>query len=335
MVGLARDGIGDWRLIRCIGEGAFGAVYEAERQSGGGQRAAVKVLHPHIAVHPDIQRRFVNEARAAARAEHENIVRIFDSGISDGTCYVAMELLAGQTLRSILQSSGPLGLFRTLDLGAQIADGLAAAHAIGVVHRDLKPDNLFVMRRDAGEHVKVLDFGIAKLRNEGDHETRSGTLLGTPAYMAPDQWLSLPDLDGRSDIYALGSILFECLTGRLPLDAETSHGWMHAHLSEPPLDGELFGVRPAVASLIRWMLAKRRESRIGSMPHVAAELRALRHILEDAAPRPSTGVVARCVPAAMILTPLSGRFHISARHSILSPLRNGQAIAGLGIAVLG
>jgi len=112
--------IGTWRLVRRIGEGAFGAVYEAERGPGG-QRAAVKVLHPHIAAHPDIQRRFINEARAAARAEHGNIVRIFDSGIDAGTCFVAMELLAGSTLRAVLGASGPLSLFRTLELGAQVA----------------------------------------------------------------------------------------------------------------------------------------------------------------------------------------------------------------------
>jgi serine/threonine-protein kinase len=184
--------VGNWRLTRRLGEGAFGAVYEAENAAIAGKRAAVKILHPHLAVNADLKRRFINEASAASRAEHENLIQIFDGGITpDGTCYLVMEFLRGRTLAAALEQDGALGVARSVAIVAQIAAGLAAAHDLGIVHRDLKPENIFLLSRPTQpDFVKVLDFGIAKLSGDldvgGGGATRTGTLLGTPAYMSPE-----------------------------------------------------------------------------------------------------------------------------------------------------
>src|SRR5262249_32271156 len=148
----------------------------------------------------EFKRRFVNEANAASRADHENIVQIFDAGVApDGTCYVVMELLKGEPLSHLLQR-GRLDPDRLGNPALQVASALRAAHEIGVVHRDLKPDNIFVVQRESNrEFLKVLDFGVAKLLAEGEvNVTHAGMLIGTPAYMSPEQWQTLPDIDGRA-----------------------------------------------------------------------------------------------------------------------------------------
>ncbi|HNN98515.1 MAG TPA: serine/threonine-protein kinase, partial [Pseudomonadota bacterium] len=149
--------IGNWQLLRLLGEGAFGAVYEAQHQAIAGRRAAIKVLDPQMAVRPDIKRRFVNEASAASRIAQENIVQVFDGGVTeDGACYVVMELLTGQSLAQIL-TRGRLNVGRTLNIGIQAATALQAAHNVGIIHRDLKPDNIYIVSRDHNpEFLKVL-----------------------------------------------------------------------------------------------------------------------------------------------------------------------------------
>lgn len=267
--------LGNWRVLRPLGVGGFGTVYEAEHSSIPGRRSAIKVLHPQMALNADIKRRFLNEASAASRAEHENIVQIFDGGVAaDGTCYVVMELLSGQSLEKLL-SDGPLTVPRTLAIATQVAAALAAAHKLGIVHRDLKPDNIFIIPRETSpEFVKVLDFGIAKLQ-DGSGATQAGTWMGTPPYMAPEQWQTQPDIDGRADLYALGVILFRCLMGRLPFSGATPFAWLEAHLYEPV--PELTGVRPpALAELVQRLLAKRREDRPASAQEVLRELTHLR-----------------------------------------------------------
>jgi serine/threonine protein kinase/formylglycine-generating enzyme required for sulfatase activity len=274
---LSGRALGNWQLVRRLGEGGFGSVYQAQHRSIPGRQAAVKVLHPHMAWHKDIQRRFVTEASVASQADHENIIQIFDGGVSDdGFCYVAMEFLKGQSLAECLQREGRLSLTRTLDILAQVASALEAAHQMGVVHRDLKPDNIFlIQRKTKSDFVKVLDFGIAKLQS-GEKNTQSGMMLGTPIYMSPEQWQTLPDIDGRADLYALGIILFECLTGKAPYDAPTSFALMMAHINGPIPDiSKIVPTPPQVCSLLSGLMAKQREHRPPSASWVAQELHRL------------------------------------------------------------
>lgn len=266
--------IGNWRLQRQLGEGAFGSVFEAEHVNIPERKAAVKLLHVHMSLREDIKRRFVNEARAASRADHDNIVQVYDAGnTDDGLWYVVMEFLRGESLAKLLQN-GRLEVARALRIAVQIVQGLQAAHSLDIVHRDLKPDNLFIIKKAANpDFVKILDFGIAKI-HDPSNSTKTGTLMGTPAYMSPEQWQTLPDIDGRSDFYSLGVILFECLAGQLPFSASTVYMWQVAHLTQDPPDISTFAsLPPSLRQLVMRLLAKRREDRPQSPEQILELLR--------------------------------------------------------------
>ena len=274
--------VGNWRLKERIGSGSFGAVYRAEHVSLKGTAAAVKVLYPALALEAAVKQRFINEACASSRARHENIVQIFDGGVSDdGLCYVVMELLEGVTLRSLTQK-GPIEMRRLIAIAIQVARGLGAAHDAGIVHRDLKPDNLLITRRhDGTDFVKVLDFGVAKLRDSAGAATQAGTLLGTFEYMAPEQWKTAPDLDGRADLYGLGVVLFLGATGQLPYRATAPIELMKAHLHAPVPDPSTIGPVPVPLSrLIQRMMAKDRSARPANARAVVQELESVRESLD-------------------------------------------------------
>ena len=232
--------IGNYRIERLIGEGGMGKVYLAEHPSIGRQ-AAVKVLTPTDAGDPQIVSRFITEARAANAIRHPNIVDIYDSGVLDGgTPYIVMEYLEGETLAQTM-ARGRVPVADAIDWGCQIAEALAAAHAREVVHRDLKPDNLFLVpdpRRFGKKQIKVLDFGIAKLQRRSFdqvHMTRTGALLGTPLYMSPEQCMSMKNIDARTDIYSLGVILYEMVAGRRPFDGDGVYAVISMHINEKPV----------------------------------------------------------------------------------------------------
>ncbi|HEY1587078.1 MAG TPA: serine/threonine-protein kinase, partial [Polyangia bacterium] len=219
-------------LVEKIGEGGMGAVYLAEQPTMG-RRAVVKLLHPALSRDVQVSARFNLEARAAAALNHPHIVTVYNYGaLPDGVLYLAMEHLDGRDLERTIEESGRLSAVRAVHIARQICDALAEAHAHGVVHRDLKPSNVMLVTRGRDdEFVKVLDFGIAKVR--GVALTSTGMIFGTPEYMSPEQ-LRGATLDGRSDLYALGVVLFEMLTGRLPFAGETPEELMMSHLDALP-----------------------------------------------------------------------------------------------------
>jgi serine/threonine-protein kinase len=212
---------GSYRVTGVLGKGGMGTVFSAEHVTIG-KRAAIKILNGEYAKDPNIVARFFREARIVNEIRHENIVDIFDFGTEkDGTPYFVMELLEGEAISSRLKKERPFPENLVLDVGVQVAQALAAVHRMGVVHRDLKPDNIFLVERAKRQNfVKLLDFGIAKVMEGGaeDHLTRTGTILGTPVYMAPEQ-IKGRSVDQRTDVYSLGAILYELATGRPPFMA--------------------------------------------------------------------------------------------------------------------
>jgi serine/threonine-protein kinase len=215
------DTLGPYTIVRAIGRGAAGAVYEARKQPLD-KRIALKLLHAGALANAHQLGRFQREARAAAALRHPNIVDVDDVGVIDGVAFLAMEFLEGETLGALLKREGPLPVGTALDLMLPVLSAVAAINESGVVHRDLKPDNVFLWRAGGQTHPKLLDFGVAKLADPGagNELTQTGDLVGTPNYMAPEQWKSARDATAQSDQWALAVILFRCLTGRLPFEAD-------------------------------------------------------------------------------------------------------------------
>ncbi len=212
-----------FRIERLLGAGAMGEVY-AIRHELTRHRRALKLLHASVRMVPDIVRRFLDEASAAGRAGNAHLVETFDAGIlPSGEPYVVMELLDGETLSAVLERQGSLAAEDAAEWVAQAAEGIDAAHRSGIIHRDLKPDNLFLTERDGRPFVKILDFGVSKFATEsgGMSHTRAGAMYGSPAYMSPEQLTGSVDIDARTDVFALGVVLFQGLTGKLPFDAPT------------------------------------------------------------------------------------------------------------------
>jgi len=233
------DMVGEYRILGLLGEGGFGTVYRAEHPVIG-KPAAVKIMGRQFAGSGEMASRFVAEARAVNRIRHKNLIDIFSFGVlADGRPYYVMELLQGATLEELLNSRGRLSVSEALPLLGRVARALDAAHVNGIIHRDLKPDNVFVEIDDDGAlNPKLLDFGIAKLL-EADaatpqsHRTRTGAPIGTPAYMSPEQCRGT-GVDPRTDVYSLGVMAHQLLTGRLPFEAESVMDIMVAHTSQQP-----------------------------------------------------------------------------------------------------
>jgi serine/threonine protein kinase len=267
---------GNYRSISLLGEGGMGAVYLAEHPDIG-RKVAVKVLRSEFSRDEQLLGRFLNEARAANAIRHPNIIEILDSGTTEqGMPYLVMELLEGEVLAGRMRRLGRLPLPTALEFTYQTASAVGAAHRKSIVHRDLKPDNLFIVPDEndpARERIKVLDFGIAKLQVHamGDSvKTRTGTLMGTPVYMSPEQAMGTKEVDHRSDIYSLGVILFEMVCGKPPFFSQGFGELVHLHLNVPPPPPRTLvpSLPLPMESLILKMLAKRPEDRFPSMASV-------------------------------------------------------------------
>jgi serine/threonine-protein kinase len=299
---------GRYRVVAKLGAGGMGTVFRAE-QVAVKRPIALKVLDPAMTANPELVRRFQAEAEVVARLSHPNTVTLFDFGQDDaGLLYIAMELVPGKSLRDVIAREAPLGPYRAVDVAEQIASSLADAHSHGIVHRDLKPDNVILSER-AGrrDFARVLDFGIAKLFDDGAHTpapamTRAGQILGTPQYMSPEQ-VTGRTVDGRTDIYALGVMLYEMLTGRPPFTGDSLIALLSAHLHDPPppLPPQL-GVPMPLERLLFACLAKEAAQRPPDMVTVATTLADLRTLL-DPGPRRKSSAIGAMPP---LPTPLPG-----------------------------
>jgi serine/threonine-protein kinase len=272
----------------------MGEVFLAEHRNID-RFAAIKLLLPEMSSNEEIVARFFNEARAASRIKHPGIVEILDCDMhASGRAYIVMEFLEGESLGDCLKRVGRLDQAAALDVLDQIARALEAAHAKAIIHRDLKPDNVFLASTGDGQPpvVKVLDFGIAKLAAEGDgqQKTKTGNLLGTPLYMSPEQCRGAGKIDNRSDVYSLGCIAYELLTGRPPFVREGAGELLVAHILETParVSSHVPGVAPEIDALIAAMLEKEPAQRPGSMSEVAAKIEAVTGFARPGVPVGST-----------------------------------------------
>lgn len=265
-----------YRLDAKIGFGGMGDVYRASRLLIGDQ-VAIKILHATHVSDPQAGERFRREAQAAARLKHPNAVSIYDFGVTDdGLVYLVMELVEGQSLRQIIKQQGPLPPATVSEITNQVCSALQIAHQHDVVHRDLKPDNIMVHVTISGLQVKVLDFGIAKLRDlTTSNLTMTGNVMGTPHYMSPEQCLG-EEIDSRSDLYSLGVVIYQMLTGSLPFNSSTSTAVVMQHVNKEPPSLRFINrsISPAVEMVVLRALAKRREHRPQSADALARELSA-------------------------------------------------------------
>ncbi|HXJ23762.1 MAG TPA: protein kinase [Polyangia bacterium] len=285
---------GRYYVRRLCGEGGMGRVYEAEHIDIG-RRVALKILHPAYSQTPDLVERLRREARAASKIAHPNVVDVTDSGTTnDGAFFFVMEYLEGVELGELIYRQGKLDVARTLHIGAQICRALQAAHEVNVIHRDLKPENVLILNRDGQpDFVKVLDFGIAKSANDGDFEnekdtngdprrrlTSPGMTMGTPEYMAPEQAAGRP-ADPRSDIYAMGGLLYEMLSGNAPYEGSNFMEILHKKATTmPPSLSTIRGDIPAeLDALITRALAREPDDRPRSMDEMGRELSNLANTL--------------------------------------------------------
>jgi serine/threonine protein kinase len=330
---------GKYRIVRKLGQGGMGVVYLAEHRMLGGQMA-LKFLATELSRNPQFVKRFRNEARAAYQLRHPNIVEVLDlDQDEDGSLFIAMEYVAGPSLRTVLrEAKRPLPVRRALQIAQDIAAGLSAAHGRGAIHRDIKPENILLgSKADGGEQAKVLDFGIAAMTENITNLSRTHGLLLTPEYAAPEQWRGTPasELDGRTDLYALGGVLYEMLAGRTPFRAVNPEGWMFQHLQGVPepielLRPDLNREFPGLGSVVMRLLARDREQRFSSAAAFIDALSQKPAALRAAASVASTPI-ADPVPPVQVQPP-----SVKDRGTSTTRFRNiGWALAGLIVIGLG
>jgi len=330
MVGLE---IGSYKLVKKIGEGGMGEVFVAEHKLLR-RKAAVKLLHQGFTTDEGLVQRFINEARAISQIIHPGIVRVFDFGkMADGTTYMVMEFLEGETLLGRIRR-GPLSIVESINIIRQMADALTAAHDLKVVHRDLKPDNVFLVHDESapGEvRAKLLDFGIAKLLDGGADapHTKTGSLLGTPLYMSPEQCRASPNIDHRADMYALGGVFFHLLCARPPFDVHGLGEIISAHVySPPPVPSSVVPAIPAsVDAIVVKLLAKSPDDRFASTTELIAAIDAVQldRGAAVAAPRTSGEAVPTSENATVLSTPTP--FGLAPRPPVVVPATHTRAPA--------
>jgi serine/threonine protein kinase len=330
-VSLINHTIGNYRVTSLLGEGGMGVVYLAQHPVFG-RKVAIKLLHAVLARDPDIVARFFNEARAIHMVAHENIVEILDFGqTADGQPYFIMEYLSGESLTEAI-ARGPMTPEQVEAIGVQMCRALGAAHAKGIVHRDLKPHNVqLVIKADGALQVKILDFGVAKILASPDGassvKTRTGSLMGTPLYMSPEQCKGAGILDHRTDIYSLGVILFEMISGRPPFNAEGVGELFAKHmLEDPPQLLDFAPNAPAhVAAAVMKSLAKDPAARFQTMEDFRKAL--VGEVKVTAPPASAGGMRRLSTPAANTMAQtVSSRATTSTLSSASSEIEDELAI---------
>lgn len=292
-----------FRVERKLGQGGMGAIYLAEHLLLK-KRVAIKCLHAGLASNPDVVRRFKNEAVAASSIGHPNIVEVMDMGrFDDGTFYMVLEYLEGRDFQEDLDTEGPQAASKVAHVGVQVCAALGAAAKKGIVHRDLKPENIFLVRRHGDDaFVKVLDFGISKILDGSGGATKTGELMGTPYYMAPEQVLGDREITHLADVYALGVILFQALSGRVPFDGTALAQIILKIATEPPPSVTEYApnVPQELASLILRMMSKDAAARPQSFQDVAL---ALGPFLPETSPFSQPGALEALAPASVGVRP--------------------------------
>ena len=275
--------LGSYRILEPIGRGGMGVVYLAEHTVLG-RKAAVKLLLPEPSRDSELVERFFNEARAAAKIQHAGLVEVLDYGHhTDGSAFIVMELLVGESLAARIEREHKLAITTAMAITRQVSSALHAAHQAGIVHRDLKPENIYLVAdadAPAGVRAKVLDFGIAKLARDDEPrsvKTKTGAVFGTPRYMSPEQSKNARNVDGRSDIYALGCILYEMVAGVPPFDFDNWGELIAAHIYvNPKSPREHDPMIPiGVETIVMRMLAKNPDDRYATMLEVAHDAEAV------------------------------------------------------------
>jgi TolB-like protein len=261
--------LGDYEILEQLGQGGMGIVYRA-RDGALDREVALKVLQPALATDEEYERRFIREAKTAAKLDHPNIVAVYAAGRCENVLFMAMQLVRGRTLHQVLREKKRLPVAEALAIVRQSAEALEAAHKAGLVHRDIKPNNIMVDDRD---RVKIMDFGLMRSKMGGEAITRSGDFFGTPEYASPEQ-CETAELDGRSDLYSLGVVLYEMLTGRMPHKAETPLALFKKILHEKPRSVRAINpdVPAVVEALVSKMMAKRPSQRFASAAELVAEI---------------------------------------------------------------
>jgi hypothetical protein len=335
------EAIGNFKIVRRLGRGGMGEVWLAEQQQLG-TKVAVKVLLEVLPAGSEDVQRFFNEARAASVIQHAGITKIFDSGLlANGRAYLVMEFLDGEALANRI-ARGPMSLAQLAEIGRQIASVLEATHAAGIVHRDLKPENVFLipdLEMPGGERVKVLDFGVAKLSGLlGAGSPKTFGTLGTPSYMAPEQWGDASQVDGRVDLYALGCLTFEMACGRPPFVCRTVAEACAKHLNDvPPLASSLVAnVPPELDRLIAQLLEKEPDARPRSMREVARAFAQLGGRIGTESGIPSGSQLDQTSSGVTLETsPTGPRARQRPRRRTLVLLVGAAAITGTAIAMVG
>ncbi|HEX3769333.1 MAG TPA: serine/threonine-protein kinase [Polyangiaceae bacterium] len=327
-----------WRLVAKLGEGGMGEVYAADPVEAPGPRVAVKMLRQEFHTDPTILARFLEEAKTSVRLVHPNIVRVLEGAqAEDGSPYFVMELLEGVPLGAYTQNGGRVPVAQAAPILQGILAGLGAAHARGIVHRDLKPDNVLLTRDGGGAFmVKLLDFGIAKVMDAAGgmtFRTRTGMLLGTPAYMSPEQARNAREVDARADLWSAGVLFYEMLTGRQAFPAPTEYARLAALLSVEPEPIER--IDPSLTPLsmfIQRALKKDRNERFGSAQEMSQALAALVPSLSG---RPSTAPPLTRLPDVHPLFGPQAHDFIGPPPTAASPAGSGERVverSGVGVA---
>src|SRR5208283_5975727 len=277
---------GKYRILSRLGEGGMAIVYKAHHELLDEFRA-LKVIKPDLAHDTEFMGRFKNEAIRARKLNHPNAVHVDDLDIAeDGLPFISMELVVGDTLKTLIHRAGPLPVTLVLDVAGHVCQALDAAHKLGLVHRDIKPDNIVLVAQRGGSPIaKILDFGISSLREEsalGKGLTQTGMVIGSPEYMSPEQAVGKRggEIDGRSDLYSLGIVMYRMLTAELPFQAETTMEMFMQHLKTPPKPPHLLkpglAIPESVSMIVMKALEKDRNKRYASGAEMAAAIKKAR-----------------------------------------------------------